>query len=165
MSGVAGPLPRWHLPARQRVVALTIPLAWIIAAAACPVRTAPGPGSWYLLAGRQRHQDQSPAGICGMWELPVVALAAPAFAFFAPALCVLLAVPLATPLLRSARHAQLVRDARTDARTGLALRHPTAGQLQVHPNHARLLMITRRSGKARVAHHMERCWSAACDCS
>jgi diguanylate cyclase (GGDEF)-like protein len=34
-------------------------------------------------------------------------------------LCVLLAVPLATPLLRSARHAQLVRDARTDARTGL----------------------------------------------
>ena len=34
-------------------------------------------------------------------------------------LCVLLAVPLATPLLRSAQHAQLVRDARTDARTGL----------------------------------------------
>ena len=34
-------------------------------------------------------------------------------------LCVLLAVPLATPLLRSARHAQLVRDARTDLKTGL----------------------------------------------
>jgi diguanylate cyclase (GGDEF)-like protein len=34
-------------------------------------------------------------------------------------LCVLLAVPLATPLLRSARHAQLARQARTDARTGL----------------------------------------------
>jgi diguanylate cyclase (GGDEF)-like protein len=34
-------------------------------------------------------------------------------------LCVLLAVPLATPLLRSAQHARLARDARTDARTGL----------------------------------------------
>jgi diguanylate cyclase (GGDEF)-like protein len=216
---------------------VTIALAWIIAATACAVRTAPGPGSWHLIAvllacalltGRQRHHDESPAGICGMWELPAVALAPPVFAFFAPAaaaaagcrgnprrprgldaaaagladgavsaafhliappqpppgtragewllavlaaglirqaliravflpvtggervprlladrdmlrsglaelcagilvtcsavispLCVLLAVPLATPLLRSARHAQLVRDARTDLKTGL----------------------------------------------
>ena len=179
-----------------------------------------------LLAG-QRHQDESPAGISGMWELPAVALTSPAFAFIAPAaaaaacgrrnpdrphgldlaaaglvdgavsiafhaiappqpppgtlagewllavaaagairwaliraviltltgerlprpladremlrgglaelcagvlvtcsatidpLCVLLAVPMATPLLRSARHTKLVRDARTDGRTGL----------------------------------------------
>ena len=34
-------------------------------------------------------------------------------------LCVLLAVPLATPLLRSLQHAQLARDARTDRKTGL----------------------------------------------
>jgi diguanylate cyclase (GGDEF)-like protein len=234
---VPGPLPGRHLPERQRIVAVMIPLAWIIAAAACAVHTAPGPGSWYLMAvllacavltGRPRHQDQSPAGISVMWELPAVALAPPVFAFIAPGvafaagwrrnprlprwldaaaagladgavsaafhaiappqpppgtragdwllavaaagvirlaliravflpaaggerlprlpadrdmlrgglaelcaailvtcsaiispLCVLLAVPLATPLLRSARHAQLVRDARTDARTGL----------------------------------------------
>ncbi len=237
VTGVPGPLPRWHLPARQRAVAVTIPLAWIIAAAACAVHAAPGRGSWYLMAvllacalltGRPRHQDEFAAGISGMWELPAVALAAPAFAFIAPAaavaagcrrnprlprgldaaaagladgavsaafhviappqpppgtragewllavaaagvirqaliravfqpvtggeqlprlladrdmlrgalaelcagvlltcsavispLCVLLAVPLATPLLRSARHAQLVRDARTDLKTGL----------------------------------------------
>jgi diguanylate cyclase (GGDEF)-like protein len=34
-------------------------------------------------------------------------------------LCLLLAVPLATPLLRSLQHARLVRDARTDLKTGL----------------------------------------------
>lgn len=232
-----GPLPGWHLPERQRIVAVMIPLAWIIAAAACAVHTAPCPGSWYLMAvllacavltGRPRHQDESPAGISVMWELPAVALAPPVFAFIVPGvafaacrrhnpclprwldaaaagladgavsaafhviappqpppgtragewlvavaaagvirlvlivavflpaaggerlprlltdrdmlrgclaelcaailvtcsavispLCVLLAVPLAAPLLRSARHAQLVRDARTDLKTGL----------------------------------------------
>ena len=34
-------------------------------------------------------------------------------------LCVILAVPLATPLQRSLQHARLVRDARTDLKTGL----------------------------------------------
>jgi len=34
-------------------------------------------------------------------------------------LCVILAVPLATPLRRSLQHARLVRDARTDTKTGL----------------------------------------------
>jgi len=237
VTGVPGPLPRRHLPARQRIAVVAMPLAWIIGAAACAVHTAPGPGSWYLMAvllacalltGRQRHQHQSPAGISGMWELPAVVLAPTVFAFIAPTaaaaaggrhnprrprgldaaavgladgvvsaafhviappqpppgtragewllavaaagmirqallravflpaaggeplprlladrdmlrgclaelcagvlvtcsaiispLCVLLAVPLATPLLRSARHAQLVRDARTDLKTGL----------------------------------------------
>ncbi len=236
VTGVPGTPPRWHLPPPQRIVAATIPLAWVTGAAACAVHTAPGPGSWYLMAvllacallAGHRHQDESPAGISGMWELPAVVLTVPAFAFIAPAasaaaggrrnprrprgldlaaagmadgavsiafhaiapsqpppgtlagewllavaaagairwaliraviltvtggerlprpladremlrgglaevcagvlvtcsaiidpLCVLLAVPMATPLLRSARHAKLVRDARTDARTGL----------------------------------------------
>ena len=231
-----GRLPRPHLPARRRIIAGTIPLIWLTAAAACAPQLRLTAGNGCLLgvllvcallvkpSSYGRGAPQPPVSTSGAWELPAAVLLPPALAFIAPAavtaiacrrirglstvtagladgivsagfhalapplhapgtragewllavvaagamrwalictvvpavtsgarlprlpadrellrgglaelcagvlvtcsavispLCVILAVPLATPMQRSLQHARLVRDARTDLKTGL----------------------------------------------
>lgn len=108
-------------------------------AAAPPLRDGTQGGTWLLAVaaagvlrqvlacavGRLAWRGEPTSGPAGGWELArgglaelCTAVLVTCAAVLSP-LCVLLAVPLATPLLRSLQHAQLARDARTDRKTGL----------------------------------------------
>ena len=95
-SRAGGPLPRSQAPVRQRVIAATMSLAWITAAAASVPHVRLTAGNACLLAVllvsallvRLPRSDRTAPGVpestSGAWELPAAVLLPPTLAFTAP---------------------------------------------------------------------------------